>query len=208
MVNQTQAAGMKIGAEFRSGQWPALRQRLQANEPGAWREAVGLLHHRLGDRYLSHAGQLLGRQHSGFAVLAVDCAVIEAFEQFRRGVPRTPWKQSGAFFKAFLTTTRFKAFFTTKMAKLFYDTLRCGILHQAEAEADSLVKRKRAAFVVQLSPSGAGLVINARRFHEELEAAFNDYKEALLRGDTGLRSHFIKKMNHIARILQGGGGVV
>ena len=190
---------MRIGRAFSSEEWPALRQRLESGESAAWQEAVGILDHRLGDRYLDHATHLLARDHSGFAVLAVDCAVVEALEQFRRGVPKTPMKQSGAFFEAFLTTTRFKRFFTPATAKLFYHTLRCGILHQAEAEADSLVKKRRADFVVQPSPSGAGLIINVRRFHEELVAAFDDYKQALLRGNVERRQCLIKKMNHIAR---------
>lgn len=77
-------------------------------------------------------------------------------------------------------------------------------MHQAEAEADSLVKKKRTQFVVQLSPSGTGVIINSRRFHEELEAAFEEYKEALRRGYTGLRGHFITKMHYIARSQLGG----
>ena len=185
-----------------------MRQRLEANEPKAWQEAVQLLKDRVAGRYLAHAHQLLARPQSGFAVLAIDCAVIEALEQFRRGVAKTPRKQSSAFFEAFLTNTRFKSSFSLKTAKLFYKTIRCGILHQAEAEATSLVKKKQAQFVVKLSPAGTGVIINSRRFHEELEAAFNEYTEALLHGGTDLRGRFITKMHYIARSPQSETGIV
>ena len=65
-----------------------------------------------------------------------------------------------------------------------------------------------AAFVVKLSATGKGLTINARRFHEELEAAFEDYAAALLAGDVQLRASFIKKMTYIAREQTGIVGVV
>lgn len=190
---------MKIGAEFKSNEWPALLNRLESNDAAAWQDAIDLLDHRINDRYLNHSRGLLNKNYSGFAVLAIDCAVIEALEQYRRGMPKTPHKKSKAYFKAFLTTARFKCFFSEDTASLFYDTLRCRILHQAEAEADSLVKRKHAAFVVKPSSSGAGLVLNTRRFHEELEGAFSDHKAALLQGDNDLRQCFIKKMNYVAR---------
>lgn len=94
MVSSWQASrtggDMKIGGEFRSSEWSVLRQRLEANEPKAWQEAIQLLEDRVAGRYLAHARQLLDRPYSGFAVLAIDCAVIEALEQFRRGAAKTP----------------------------------------------------------------------------------------------------------------------
>jgi hypothetical protein len=67
-----------------------------------------------------------------------------------------------------------------------------------------LVKRNSARPVAVLSKSGAGLVINARRFHEELEGAFDDYKQDLMhvtpsKARDDRRSAFIRKMDVIAR---------
>lgn len=190
---------MKIAGTFGADEWPALRKRLKADESDAWQEAAILVRQRLGGRYLEHARELLDRAYSGFAILAIDCAVIEALEQFRKGAPSTPYRKSREYYKDFFTTTRFKKFFTEKTAAHFYDTVRCGILHQAESKVDSLVKKSTDSFVVRLSSSGAGVVINAKRFHEELEGALDDYVKALLSGDTALRTLFIKKMSHIAR---------
>jgi len=191
---------MRIAGEFQASQWEKLRGQLEAGEQAAWNEAARLLDDRIRGRYLSHASRLLKEPYSGFAVLALDCAVVEALEQFRRGKAETPSGQGGAYFEAFLTQTRFKLHFTAATAALFYRTIRCGILHQAEAKADSLVKRNAAQPVVAPSNTGAGLVINARRFHEELESAFDDYKQSLIEGtDSKARQAFIQKMNVIAR---------
>ena len=136
---------MRIAGEFKAQEWETLRTRLVAGEQAAWHEAVKLLDDRIRGRYLDHARRLLDEHYSGFAVLALDSAVIEALEQFRRGEPKTPNRKSGTFFKTFLTQTRFKAHFTSEeKAGLFFDTIRCGILHQAEAKEDSLVKKSTA----------------------------------------------------------------
>src|ERR1035437_10631269 len=100
-----------------------------------------------GTRYLHHAGELLKRRYSGFAVLAIDGAVVEALEQFRRGEKETPPRKGGEFFRAFLTKTRMGKHFTPEMATLFYETIRCGILHQAETKEDTLVKKNAQQFV-------------------------------------------------------------
>ena len=198
---------MKIGGDFAAAEWPALRARLEAGEPQAWQRAVEILRARFVGRYLGHAAKLLDRKYSGFAVIAIDCAVVEALEQFRRGVEETPRRKGKEFFQAFLTETRLGSHFTKDTAGLFYDTIRCGILHQAETKADSLVKKKPGTFVLEQSSSGKGLVINARRFHRELEAAFGDYVAALLSGDPKVRASFITKMKYVAREQTGVAGV-
>ena len=200
---------MKVAANFEATDWAGLRARLTSGAADAWKEAVSLLRARICGRYLDQARQLLGRSHSGFAILAIDCAVVEALEQFRRGEKETPRRKGKEFFRDFLTQTRFGKHFSVAAAELFYETIRCGILHQAETKADSLVKKKTSAqFVVQQSPTGKGLIINAIRFHAELEAALDDYAEALLEGHAQLRANFIAKMNYIAKVQPGVAGVV
>jgi hypothetical protein len=206
---------MRIAGEFKASEWETLRARLVAGEQAAWGEAAKLLDDRIRGRYLGHARRLLDEPYSGFAVLALDSAVVESLEQFRRGEPKTPQRKCGEYFEAFLTETRLKAHFTAAMAARFYETIRCGILHQAEAKEDSLVKKDSAHPVAVLSKSGAGLVINARRFHEELEGAFEDYKAGLTsdkqsKAREECRAAFIRKMDAIARRPAGAGviGVV
>jgi hypothetical protein len=191
---------MRIGTKFEAASWPALRIRLAADDEEAWRQAVDLLRERIGTRYLDHSAELLKRRYSGFAVLAIDCAVVEALEQFRRGEKKTPWSKGGDFFQSFLTQTSLGKYFTAETANLFYKTIRCGILHQAETTEDTLIKKNSKQFVVQLSSSGKGLVINAARFHDELNLAFDEYANALRDGDRTLRELFLKKMDHIARL--------
>ena len=188
---------MKIGGEFPAKDWPGLRKRLDAGDDSAWNEAVEVLRARIRGRYLDHARQITGRPYSAFAVLTIDSAVIETLEQFRRGEKETPPGKSGEFFRVFLTTTRLKRYFRSQTANLFYKTIRCGLLHQGETKSDSRVTKK--PFVVRRSRTGKGIRVNAGRLHNELEATFEDYVGALLKGDQNLRASFVKKMGHIAR---------
>jgi hypothetical protein len=96
---------------------------------------------RLETRYLEHIRILLPRQTSGFAVLALDSALIETLEQFRRGKPTTPRRQGQDYFISFLTQTAFGQHFDKPRAILFYKTIRCGLLHQSEADGTSRIKR-------------------------------------------------------------------
>jgi hypothetical protein len=89
---------------------------------------------------LEHVERIIGHRTSGFAVLALDCALIETLEQFRQGTEETPWKQGEKYFLSFLRGASFKEYVSAEGASLFYTNIRCGLLHQWEAKP-SLVKR-------------------------------------------------------------------
>ena len=75
---------------------------------------------RVESRYLEHIRALIKRKTSGFVVLALDCALIETLEQFRRGKARTPPRDCRKYFEAFLTETAFAKHFNTNLAINFY----------------------------------------------------------------------------------------
>jgi hypothetical protein len=165
-----------------------------------WRTATAILRDRLETRYLEHVRAILKRPTSGFAVLAIDSALIETLEQFRRGRPSTPSREGATYFRAFLTKTRFRRHFNDQTAKLFYKTIRCGLLHQGEADESSRIKRGNRYALVSLTKDRRGIVVNAEHFHSELESAVRDY---LTRPadptEVQLRQAFRKKMDYICR---------
>ena len=57
-------------------------------------------------------------------MLALNSALIETLEQFRRGTRKTPYKQVGKYFETFLTETAFNQHFDASLASLFYTTIR------------------------------------------------------------------------------------
>jgi len=133
---------------------------------------------RLDTRYLLHIKELLRHRTSGFAVLTLDCAIIETLEQFRRGMPEAPPGKSGEYFASFLTQTSFSQLFTDGHARLFYKVIRCGLLHQSEAKS-SLVKRSSTLPLIDFTEDRKGLIINAKAFHAKLVVVISEYASLL-----------------------------
>jgi len=156
---------------------------------------------RIETRYLEHIRALLPRQTSGFAVLALDSALIETLEQFRRGKQKTPKGQIQDYFVSFLTETAFGQHFDKPLAILFYKTIRCGLLHQSEAAGNSRIKRGTGLPLVSYTVDQSGIVINTRRFHELLEQVIHEYSAGLRKFESATqRQAFRRKMNYICRI--------
>ena len=167
-----------------------------------WRKAIGIFEDRIRGRFLEPISRIEEYTYAGFAVLALDCLLIEVLQQFREGVPRTPRGQSKAFFVHFLTKTSFGSYFTTKkMAEVFYHQIRCGILHEAEAEGSSKILIRRNIPLVKYTEDGGGLVINRELFHQQLVWEFEAYIAKLREpSNQKLRGNFRAKMDHICRV--------
>src|SRR2546427_78552 len=194
---------MDIAPKFTDLQWKNLTFKGKRD----WIVGIAALRTRLEERFVRPAHSLLRFKKSGFAILALDCLLVETLQQFREGVGKTPYVQrngrrmlaSEDYFVAFLTSPYFGQGFNPNTARLFYKTIRCGILHQAEVEASSLVRRSGP--VVKLSSDGRGIVVNPVEFHKRIEAAFNRYLVNLRSGvDPALRQNFRTKMDYIARV--------
>jgi hypothetical protein len=71
------------------------------------------------------------KRRFGFAILAIDCLLIETLAAFVEGLETTDGKSKATFCTFLTTRPKFKATFTFDIAKQFYEEFRCGILHQA-----------------------------------------------------------------------------
>jgi hypothetical protein len=187
---------MRISRNFTVDDWSTLRFTSEAD----WHRGVSIFLDRIETRYLEHIRSLLLRKTSGFVVLALDSTLIETLEQFRRGKPKTPDGKGTQYFVSFLTETAFKQHFDQPLARLFYKTVRCGLLHQTEAEGASRIKRGSRHPLVTYTVDHTGLVINTQRFHELLEQVISNYTAELRQARSNSRAAFRRKMNYICRI--------
>ena len=110
-----------------------------------WHKAISIFEDRIRGRFLDLIHAIKSRTYAGFAVLALDCLLIETLQQFREGEPETPPRMSTKYFIRFLTETSFRDFFDEKTACMFYDQIRNGILHQAEVKESSRVLIRKEA---------------------------------------------------------------
>jgi len=196
-----------ISPKYRASDWKSLK--LDKRESPDWANAVDILHDRLRGRFLApvqaiekhHDKQI--RRFSGFAILAIDCLLIETLYQFQKGVNETDIDHATAFWHFFMSSSHFKPHFTREKAKIFYSHFRCGILHQAQTKQDSRVRFGRPEMVEQVDPNDLkrGLVIDRERFHEALRNEIRDYEQRLrgpqTKEDFEQRQSFIAKMRFI-----------
>lgn len=191
---------MFISPKYTVADWKALTSDPEFD----WDKAISILEDRLRGRFFRPIELIRREQFAGFAVLALDCLLMETLEQFRTGEAETPRWQGEDRFVDFLTTTSFQHYFDEPAAEKFYHQIRCGILHQAEAKGSSRVRICQEA-MVQPTADGKGLIIDRDQLHDELVVVFEQYLADLRDpNNTELRANFRKKMNYICRVVEQG----
>lgn len=187
---------MLISRNYKAENWEALGFESESD----WQIAVKIFKDRIDTRYLEHVRRIIKHRTSGFAVLTLDCALIETLEQFRQGTEETPWGQGEEYFVSFLTGTSFKEHVSAEQARLFYRNIRCGLLHQGEAKS-SLVKRNSTHPLISFTEDHKGVIVNAKVFHAQLRRTIHEYLDLLRKPEsTEERAAFRKKMNYICQV--------
>lgn len=191
---------LRISPSFTADDWA----QLAPNAEPDWGRAVEILRDRIDGRFLDHARNCLQAETSGFVVLAIDCMLIEALEQFRRGIVDGRGR-SRELIRGFLAGPRFQPDFGKVAANAFYEDIRCGLLHQAEARRLWLIRRSQTELLLTRTETDAdiGYIIDVVQFHEALESAFDDYLNDLIDpSQKQLRENLWAKMDHICRVRQ------
>lgn len=174
-----------------------------------WNTAIDICEDRIYGRFLNIISVAEKKLFSGFAVMALDCLLCETLQQFYDGKDesQSPTKD----FIRFLTSSSFNQYFgtditpRTSMAAVFYDQIRCGILHQAEVKETSLIKiEDRFSLVDWSDEKHVGLIVNRKKFHQQLVKEFRNYL-ASLRNRPAISTaqpwdNFKKKMDFICSI--------
>jgi hypothetical protein len=164
-------------------------------------EAIRILQESDHEHYHNH-----NQRRFGFSMTALDCLLIETLAQFYKGLPESPKRKNRSFYILFLWQDSFvlkSVFDNEAKAQLFYDTIRSGILHQAETKASSTIwfwDEKQPELPFELAPDGLGLRIYWRNFHRLIVDEYHSYRECLKTNRLpGYRDNFIRKMNFICR---------
>lgn len=185
---------MYISPKYSVDHW----QKLTFSTEDEWQKAIDIFEDRIRGRFLEPISCIEGYAYAGFAVLALDCLLIENLQQFREGQTQTPDRKSQEYFVRFFTETSFSSYFTKEMAEMFYDQIRCGILHQAEVKENSRIRMDTP--LIKYTDDGKGLLINRKLFHQQLVREFEAYIARLREGSNQeLRVKFKRKMDYICR---------
>lgn len=193
---------MQIAPNFEAAKWKALA--LEDTASPDWDVAVSVLDSRIRERFIAPADFLIAAEKDthaigrrfGFAVLAIDCLLVETLGAFLDGFEETTNHSKEIFCKFLTSRSQFSKEFPPALALQFYKEFRCGVLHQAEVGGNSKVWS--VGPLVRMD--GDSIIVNRTEFHERLKSEFTAYLSELRNPtNTQLRSNFRKKMNFIAR---------
>lgn len=198
----------EIAPGKRNYHWTALSPKLQGGgaDAATWEKAVmDFYRGRLQSRYLDAITSIResGKgQGEGFAVMAIQCSLIEFLESCYQGInykfkkPQRPheYKGSGKLFVSFLTKRPpFKAKFTPALAREFYESVRCGVLHEAST---------KGAWRIWMSSGSAKIIDPDKRivFRDDFQNALETFIEnycAQVVSSPKLQRAFVRKFNYL-----------
>ena len=112
MAESLRVAASRHGGFWTSDDWKALDFSIEKD----WQTAIDIFEDRIRSRFLDVVEVFQRMRFSGFAVIAIDCLLIETLQQFYEGKTETPRGKSEEYFRKFLTQTSFDKFFDDEMA--------------------------------------------------------------------------------------------
>lgn len=191
---------MKISPKFTNEKWKSLIFDKEED----WLQGIDIFIDRIEGRFLTPISMMEKYEYAGFAVMALDCLLIETLQQFIEGKPSTPRRKGEvkSYFIKFLVN-RFGEPFDNdeKMAEMFYDQIRNGLLHSAEVKKDSRIRKDSDLPIAKYTEQKTGLVINRDKFHSRLKQVIQQYVNDLKDNkNIELRNNFREKMDYIARV--------
>jgi hypothetical protein len=198
---------MYISPTKTSDDWRALH--LDASSPlGLWKQVVKeFFRDRIDSRYLQPIAciQQLGNQEGeGFAMVTIQCALIEFLESTMQGkryryaptqnLGPFEYNRSGAVFRSFLLNRHpFSGTFTATLAEDFYANVRCALLHEAQTKNGWYIRAASDNVIVDVQTK----VLFRDNFHSALLDLIETYEQGVLES-VALKEAFIRKFDHLA----------
>ncbi|HEY7837416.1 MAG TPA: hypothetical protein VIC54_02350, partial [Terriglobales bacterium] len=115
---------IKLSPSYTEKQWQAA---FDGRED--WGTAIAIVEDRIKGRWLNAADKLLDDPHAGFAVIAIDCIVLESLWGFMNGRP-APRGGEQQVYREILIGPRFG--WSPDQCERFREQVRNGLIHDAE----------------------------------------------------------------------------
>lgn len=199
--------GIQISPKYYKSDWEKLSLEGKSSD---WKKAVEIFDDRMKGRFFDQIDLLNNNPNrdigifAGFAIISLDCLLIETIEQFISGRIRTgQGMDEKSFFDFFQRSTIFKEFFNTQTkATIFYRQIRCGLLHQAQTKGKSTIHIRKEPPLQWVDPNDfrKGIRIQRKKFHKEILNIYESYCEQLNDDkNLNIKRKFKKKMEHIIK---------
>lgn len=188
---------IKISPKYGKSDYHKLKLSLNSDE-SSWKAAIDIFKDRIQGRYLNQIDLLsCDINANGFAIMAINCLLIETLYQFENGLEKTEERKNKEKYTDFLKKMDSVSFDSDTKAESFYFNIRCGILHSAQTKRGARLSDEEG-FVVK-TENGV-LIVSVKGVTDLLKKYFNKYTKKLLdANETELRKNFIEKMKYVCR---------
>lgn len=218
---------MRISGHKTVEDWIELEKKLDTNNDELWNEAYDFFEARICTRYLKPIEAILNIKKDlgeGFAVVNLQCSLIETIESFINGwvsefdekKGKTIWKNRSSIAKLangknIDNTAIFISFFRNSKdfassnidGEDFFRNVRCGLLHETQTKKGWKINACSTGTENPIENK----TIFREKFQEAIEEIIEKYKVAIIKNEKfneiegfDLRRNFIEKFNHICEI--------
>jgi hypothetical protein len=198
----------EIASNFTVGDYRRLRARLDPDVAVSpdWQTVFRAFHRRILERFLQPIAEL-GRyddleelpMRPGFAILALDCLLIDTLQSFREGRCSTGEVSTAASFRDFLRNAPAFGDFKSNDRADFFGDIRNGLLHNGETRHNWKIRIDTERLLTKDAESKTR-TINRRLFHAGVLREYGRVCRALQHGDSDMRSRFLRRMDAICGI--------
>lgn len=187
-----------IGINSLKGDYLNLNLDLRSSNDD-WDKAIKIFEDRIEGRFFSVIDVIKNRQNynqDGFAIMALECLLIETLMQFREGYDMTPRGVNKDKYATFLMRELPEVFPNKTIAEIFYTDIRCGILHSAETKNGSQLTFNKEDVVERINSNT--ISVDVEKMTNRVREYYYYYIEELREGNNNiLRDNFLKKMDSI-----------
>lgn len=213
---------MRIAGTKTFSDWNEIEKKLDPQSNAFWEEAFDFFNARIQTRYTNSIDEILQIKKfegEGFAVVSLQCSLIETIECFVNGwkfrnKPKG-WfeKNNSNNIKNFNNSTIFESFFQRRSefskdfidGNDFYTSVRCGLLHETQTTNNWKIKRNDSRKEFDwYRQHGDVKTIYTYQLSNVIKSLITRYRTSIMTGENfdeisniRLRENFIDKMGHI-----------
>lgn len=215
---------MKIAGRKTIEDWNELTKKLNINDNENWDNAFEFFNQRIITRYLNPIDSILKSKINlgeGFAVVNLQCSMIETIESFINGCAstfnktkrRTEWKRKDdiifnsnkeIFISFFNKREPFKNYKNKIDGGDFYENVRCSLLHETQTKGNWKIKTDIFNNKETYLEKDINKILYRENLHEDIKTLITKYKEAVINyqdfnefSNETLKENFILKFNYI-----------
>src|SRR3972149_10288935 len=179
----------ELARGFTIADYLELRPRLDPDIPETdeWERVLAAFRTRIEERFLEAIPDLARHDNlpdaerpivAGFAILTLDCLIIDALQSFREGRISTGDKTTASSFRNFLRRQRFSSSLSKSDCYLFYRDVRNGLLHNGETRGNWKIRFGLGTMLVKDLTTGTR-TIDRHVFHKAIVDEFDEFFQAL-----------------------------